>query len=70
MSEDRDAYTSIPHANRDNPGTYKELRNKVEIMARMAFQIYEKQKSYQKEYDLLLAKCNKLEEDLAQARRD
>eukprot|EP00971_Amphidinium_carterae_P185985 3691973-Amphidinium_carterae.1 len=70
MSEDRDAYTNIPHANRDNPGTYRELRNKVEVMARMAFQIYEKQKNYQKEYDLLVDKCDKLEEDLAQAQRD
>eukprot|EP00971_Amphidinium_carterae_P332150 6466165-Amphidinium_carterae.1 len=70
MSEDRDAHTSIPHANRDNPGSFKELRNKVEVMARMAFQIYHKQKKYQKEYDLLLDKCAKLEEDLAQARRD
>eukprot|EP00971_Amphidinium_carterae_P237325 4711123-Amphidinium_carterae.2 len=70
MSEDRDAYTNIPQANRDNPGTFRELRNKVEVMARMAFQIYNKQKSYQAEYDLLLKKCNKLEEDLVQERRD
>eukprot|EP00971_Amphidinium_carterae_P278405 5526479-Amphidinium_carterae.2 len=36
----------------------------------MAFQVYQKQKNYQKEYDLLLDKCAKLEEDLAQAKRD
>eukprot|EP00971_Amphidinium_carterae_P199966 3968854-Amphidinium_carterae.2 len=70
MSEDRDAFTSIPHANRDNAGTYRELHNKVQVMASMAFKIYEKQKSYQSEYDLLLEKCRKTEADLAQARRD
>eukprot|EP00971_Amphidinium_carterae_P325411 6455658-Amphidinium_carterae.1 len=36
----------------------------------MAFQIYDKQKNYQQEYDQLLARCEKLEEDLAQSRRD
>eukprot|EP00971_Amphidinium_carterae_P022183 437562-Amphidinium_carterae.1 len=39
-------------------------------MARMAFQMYDKQKNYQEKYNLLLAKCDKLEEDLAQAQRD
>eukprot|EP00971_Amphidinium_carterae_P095893 1897581-Amphidinium_carterae.1 len=39
-------------------------------MARMGFQIYHKQKNYQKEKDLLLDKCTKLEENLAQAKRD
>eukprot|EP00971_Amphidinium_carterae_P097383 1926851-Amphidinium_carterae.1 len=65
MAEDRDAHTDIPHANRDTPGTFADLRTKVEVMARMAFKIYEKQKSYQSEYDLLLEKCDKLEKDLA-----
>eukprot|EP00971_Amphidinium_carterae_P094540 1871206-Amphidinium_carterae.1 len=65
MSEDRDAYTNTPHANRDNPGTFKELQNKVQVMARMAFKIYDKQNNYQEEYDLLLEKCDKLEKDLA-----
>eukprot|EP00971_Amphidinium_carterae_P185261 3678890-Amphidinium_carterae.1 len=70
MSEDRDAHARIPQANRDNPGSFRDLRNKVEAMARMAFQMYQKQKNCQTEHDLLLEKCNKLEEDLAQARRD
>eukprot|EP00971_Amphidinium_carterae_P181393 3598521-Amphidinium_carterae.1 len=46
LSEDRDAHTGIPHANRDTPGSFKDLRTKVEAMARMSFQIYHKQKDY------------------------
>eukprot|EP00971_Amphidinium_carterae_P118991 2357299-Amphidinium_carterae.1 len=39
-------------------------------MAKMAFKIYEKQKNYQSEYDLLLEKCDKLEKDLAKSQED
>eukprot|EP00971_Amphidinium_carterae_P138326 2740786-Amphidinium_carterae.1 len=70
MSEDRDAYTNTPHTNRDNPGTFNELQNKVQVVARMAFQIYEKQKNCQTEYDLLLEKCDKLEKDLKKSQED
>eukprot|EP00971_Amphidinium_carterae_P283840 5635266-Amphidinium_carterae.1 len=70
MAEDRDARMGIPHANVDNPGTFVELKNKTEAMAKIACQIFNKQKEYQREYQLLLDKCNQLEEDLAEAKRD
>eukprot|EP00971_Amphidinium_carterae_P247124 4907929-Amphidinium_carterae.1 len=70
MAEDRDARTGIPHANVDNPGTFVELKTKTEAMAKIAYQIFNKQKEYQREHQILLDKCNLLEEELAQAKRD
>eukprot|EP00971_Amphidinium_carterae_P031335 617263-Amphidinium_carterae.1 len=70
MAEDRDARTGIPHANTDNPGTFVELKTKTEAMAKIAYQIFNKQKEYQREYQILLDICNLLEEELAQAKRD
>eukprot|EP00971_Amphidinium_carterae_P196917 3908384-Amphidinium_carterae.1 len=70
MSEDRNAHIGIPHAYRDNPGNFVELKTKTEAMAKISYQIFNKQKEYQRECQILLDKCNKLEENLAQAKRD
>eukprot|EP00971_Amphidinium_carterae_P265547 5267936-Amphidinium_carterae.1 len=66
-AEDRDAHTGIPYSNRDSPGTFAELKMKTEAMAKICYQIFNKQKEYVNEYQALQSKCNKLEADLAQA---
>eukprot|EP00971_Amphidinium_carterae_P210877 4184192-Amphidinium_carterae.1 len=70
MSGDRDAHTGIPYRSIDNPGNFAELKTKTEAMAKICYQIFTKQKDCVNEYQALLKKQNKLQEDLARAKRE